>query len=242
MHQTEAEVREEPRGRLISLVLLVTVLLVIGVEWQGSPYFAHAAAVTVSLFVILATPLVPWSRRVFVILGGGLVVAATLTRPDWLGIIEAGLQSAAFIAAFFSASACLRNASATSPSIAESGQFLAHQRPPRRYAALTAGGHLFGIILLYGAIALLGAMAEANARRETDPEIRRIRIRRMMLAIQRGFVSTLCWSPLTFSMAISTTLIPGATWGDAVAFGLIGSAVMAVTGWALDTIFKPRLS
>lgn len=242
MAETDAQAREEPQGRLLSLVLLVTVLLVIGVEWHGAMVFVHGASAAVLLFVVLATPLVEWSRRIFVLVGLGLFVAALITRSDWLRIIESGLESAAFIAAFFTASACLRNPSATSPSIAESGRYLAHQPPGRRYAALTAGGHLFGIILIYGAIALLGGLAEASARREDNPEIRRIRLRRMVLAIQRGFVSTLCWSPLTFSMAISTTLVPGATWADAFSFGLIGGALLALTGWALDTIFKPRLS
>lgn len=227
---------------LLAIVLLVNALLVIGMEWHGAPLFVHVAAISVSVFVVLATPLVAWSRRIFVIVGLALLAAALLTRPDWMAITEAGLQSAAFIAAFFTASATLRNASATSPSIAESGRFLAQQPPGRRYAALTVGGHLFGIVLLYGAIALLGTLAETSARRETDPQIRRIRIRRMLLAIQRGFISTLCWSPLTFSMAISTTLVPGANWSDAAVLGVIGSAIMAGTGWALDTIFKPRLA
>jgi len=227
---------------LISLLLLMTVLFVIGVEWHGSTLFIHGAAAAVSMFLAATLPFVDWSRRIFVVIGLGLLVVALLTRPDWLEIIEAGLKSGAFIAAFFTASASLRNASATSPSIAESGRFLANQPPGRRYAALTAGGHLFGIILLYGAIALLGGLAETSARRETNAQIRRIRIRRMLLAIQRGFTSTLCWSPLTFSMAISTTLIPGASWADAAGFGLVGALIMAGMGWALDTIFKPRLS
>jgi hypothetical protein len=242
MAETDARAREEPQGRVISLVLLATVLLVIGMEWHGATLFVHGASAAVLLFVVLTTPLVQWSRRVFVLIGMVLFIAALATRSDWLKIIEAGLESAAFIAAFFTASACLRNASATSPSIAGSGRYLAHQPPGRRYAALTAGGHLFGIILLYGAIGLLGGLAEASARRENNAEVRRIRIRRMLLAIQRGFVSTLCWSPLTFSMAISTTLVPGASWADAVSFGLVGAVILAGTGWALDTIFKPRLS
>ena len=242
MADLDAEADEAPRSRLIGLVLLVTVVFVIGVEWHGAMAFVHGAAAAVLVFIIVITPIVSWSRRVFVLVGLALFIAALATRPDWLEIIEAGLQSAAFIAAFFTASACLRNAAATSPSIAESGRYLAHQPPGRRYAALTGGSHLFGIILLYGAIGLLGALAETSARRETDPEIARIRVRRMLLAIQRGFVSTLSWSPLTFSMAISTTLVPGASWADAFGFGLISAVFLAGTGWALDTIFKPRLA
>lgn len=240
MSETAGRVRSR-FSRLLGLILLVNGLLVVGVEWYGAPAFSHAAALCVLAFLAIATPLVGWSRRIFVIVGAALFAAAMLTRDEWMAFAEAGLHSAAFIAAFFTASATLRNASATSPSIAESGRFLAQQPPGRRYAALTTGGHLFGIILLYGAIALLGTLAQTSARRETDRQIRRIRIRRMLLAIQRGFVSTLCWSPLTFSMAISTTLIPGAKWSDAAVLGLVGAVIMAGSGWALDTIFKPRL-
>jgi len=238
MYRTADEPREP--GALIGGILLLTVVSVIGVEWHGASLFVHTAALSVVVFLMLASPLVPWSRRIFVLVGIGLLLAAVIFRRDWFEIVEAGLASSAFIAAFFTASGCLRNAAATSSAIAESGRFLAHQPPGRRYAALTAGGHLFGIILLYGAIGLLGTLAEKSARGEADQKIRRIRIRRMMLAIQRGFVSTLCWSPLTFSMAISTTLVPGAAWADAAGFGLVGAVIMAVTGWALDSIFKPR--
>lgn len=64
----------------------------------------------------------------------------------------------------------------------------------------------------------------------------------MLLAIQRGFVSTLPWSPLTFAIAISTSLVPGATWADALGYCLVSALILAGMGWALDTIFKPRLS
>ena len=45
------------------------------------------------------------------------------------------------------------------------------------------------------------AQVVANARQEANAEIRRHRLRRMLLAIQRGFVSTLTWSPLAVSWA-----------------------------------------
>ena len=64
----------------------------------------------------------------------------------------------------------------------------------------------------------------------------------MLIAIQRGFVSTLPWSPLAFAMAISTTLVPGADWADAVGPCLVSGLLLAGIGWALDTLFKPRLS
>ncbi|HSG55603.1 MAG TPA: hypothetical protein VLA45_09110, partial [Paracoccaceae bacterium] len=106
----------------------------------------------------------------------------------------------------------------------------------------TVGGHLYGLLLTYGALGLLGGMAEANARTEPNAEIRTIRLRRMLLAIQRGFVSTLPWSPLSLAIAISTSVVPDAPWSQAVWPCAVSALILALTGWALDTAFKPRLS
>lgn len=211
-------------------------------EWHGPAVFGDLAELMVVPLVALLCLHVGWTRRVFVGIALALVTVAAAIRPDWLSMVSAALHTAAFIAAFFTALASLRNASASSASIQTCGRFLAAQPPGRRYAALTIGGQLFGMLLNYGALVLLGTLAEANAAREPDPEIRGHRVRRMLLAIQRGFVSTLSWSPLAFAMAISTTLVPGATWAAAVGPCLVSAVILAGTGWALDTAFKPRLS
>lgn len=228
--------------RLTGILLVVTTLLVILTEWRGAAIFSHVATVLVILLLILLTAHVGWTRQIFVVIGVALLFAAVLTRADWEEIAQAAFRSAAFIAAFFTAMASLRNASATSPAIQTCGRFLAEQPPGRRYAALTAGGHLFGLLLTYGAIVLLGGLAESNAVHEPNHEIRGHRLRRMLLAVQRGFVSTLAWSPLAFAMAISSTLVPGASWGDAAGPGFVSALILAGLGWALDTMFKPRLS
>ena len=64
----------------------------------------------------------------------------------------------------------------------------------------------------------------------------------MLVAIQRGFAATLCWSPLGFSMALSTKLVAGANWNHVVLPCLGSAALLLLGGWALDTIFKPRLA
>jgi hypothetical protein len=228
-------------GRLTGVVLLVTTAFTAVVEWHGGRVFALAAGLGVILFLALAVPRVGWSRRIFVIVALLLVAVALATRSDWPLLVEAALRSSAFIAAFFTALTCLRYASAASPAIAVCGRFLAEQPPGRRYAALTVGGHLFGLVLNYGAISLLGSLAEAHAAREPNAQIRTIRIRRMLLAIQRGFISTLCWSPLAFASAVSTALVPGASWADAALPCFVSGLLMAGLGWALDTIFKPAV-
>ena len=228
--------------RLIGVVLIVTGVAILLREWVGSAGAGLVAAGGILVFLVLATPRAPWSRQAFVALGIGLVAIALFTRADWLAITVKGLEQGGFIAAFFIALASLRGPAAASPAIERCGQYLASQPPGKRYLALTTGGHLFALILSYGAISLLGGLTESIASREPNAEIREIRNRRMLLAIQRGFVASLTWSPLAFAMAISTSVIPGSSWSGAAVFAIFNAALVTFIGWALDTYFKPKLT
>jgi hypothetical protein len=64
----------------------------------------------------------------------------------------------------------------------------------------------------------------------------------MLLAIQRGFVSTLPGWPRAVARAISTSLVAGAAWATAAPACLASGLMLAGLGWAMDTIFKPRVS
>ena len=226
----------------VGALLAAITLLVIFNEWSVLPQtLVVLPALVLALVAILAVQ-VRASRKAFVGVAVILTVALGVSDPGWTGAFAQAIGSAAFIAAFFTALSTLRNVAQTSPAIRKAGRFLAAQPPGRRYAALTAGGQMFALLLNYGAIQLLGALAMANASTEPNVEIRNHRIRRMLLAIQRAFVSTLPWSPLSFAVAISTAVIPGASWAQALIPGLITSVLVAGIGWALDTLFKPRLT
>ena len=222
-------------------LILVTVNVTL-VEWGGGPALQVAQPVLALALLALLTPQVRLGRQAFVLIGIALTVALVFQGSDWLAVSRAGLEKAAFICAFFCALSSLRSVAEDSPSIQKAGRFLAQQPPGRRYIALTFGGQMFALVLNYGAIALLGALATANMGMERDPRIREIRTRRMLLAIQRGFTSTLPWSPLSFAVAITTALVPGTSWATVVVPGLITGFLMTGAGWALDTIFKPRVA
>ena len=190
--------------RVIGTVLIVTAIAVILREWVGSETASLVASAGLIAFLALAAPRAHWSRQGFIAVGLALVAAVIANRPDWREILARGLEQGAFIAAFFIALASLRNPASASPAIERCGQYLASQPPGKRYLSLTMGGHLFSLILNYGSISLLGGLTESIASREANAEVREIRNRRMLLAIQRGFVASLAWSPLAFAMAIST--------------------------------------
>ena len=152
-------------ARLSGLLLIAIACLVPLAEITGARELTWAAGACLLSFLILSTPKVTWSRKVFLATGLGLFIAALLTRPDWLALTEKAFATAVFVAAFFVALAWLRSAAVSSPAIKRCGYFLANQPPGRRYLALTGGGHLFGLVLTYGAITLLGGMAEASRAR-----------------------------------------------------------------------------
>ena len=228
--------------RAIGLVLIATAIAVLVHEWLGFALALDLAAFGTLVFLTLATPGARWSRQAFVATGLALVLIAAVTRSDWLALTVDGLGQGGFIAAFFIALASLRNPAGTSPAIERCGRYLASQPPGKRYLALTAGGHLFSLILSYGAIPLLGGLTESITNKEPDRELADIRNRRMLLAIQRGFVASLTWSPLAFAMAITTSLIPGSSWGGAAGFAVVNAGLVTFVGWALDTLYKPKLS
>jgi len=217
------------------------VFLMVSFEYTGYSAFAVAASVLAAIAVAIFSFGVRASRVVFVLIAIALVLWAALTNTEWMAATALAAQRGAMVMALFTALTAIRNAAISAPAIVECGRFLARQRSGLRYTALTIGGHLFALVLLYGSISLLGTLATESAAREPDPEIRRQRTRRMMIAIQRGFASTLCWSPLGFSMIISVSVVPGASWSAAALPGLVSALMMLVIGWGLDALYKPQV-
>lgn len=227
---------------LAGLLPVAVTAAVIGLEHGGGAGVGLAADILAFATVAVLSLRVRCSRLAFVAIGLALVAWAAAVSPDWAEASLAAVRRGAMVVALFTALSAIRTAAMTSPEILACGRFLARQRPGLRYSALTVGGHLFGLILLYGSISLLGALAAESAAQESDPERRGHRIRRMMVAIQRGFAATLCWSPLGFSMAITLAIVPGADWGAAAIPCIASALMMLAVGWGLDTLFKPRLS
>ncbi len=226
----------------LGLLLLATTVLVICNEWGVADFATPFKPLLVVVLIAILAFKVRASRQAFIAVAVVLSAALALTQDDWFAIVITGLNTAAFIGAFFTALSTLRTVAQTSPAIQRAGTFLAGQPPGRRYAALTVGGQAFSLLLSYGSLQLLGGLALANANAEPDAEIRRHRTRRMLLAIQRAFVSTLAWSPLSFAVAISTTVIPQTSWAQIVLPGLVTSAIFAGIGWTLDRVIKPKLT
>ena len=104
---------------------------------------------------------------------------------------------------------------------------------PLAAAALTGGAHVFGIILSYGAIDLLAAMvARANVQGD-------FALRRMMLAIYRGFTIMNCWAPLNLMTVVVSAAIPGAPMLFLVPIAFVVAQLMLALGWLEDFLHAP---
>lgn len=171
-------------------------------------------------------------------------MVGVLLAADPALLFLAGWRRGASYAAFFVALTTLRDAAETSPLVRRCGQHLVAQPPGRRYAALTAGGHMFGITLSYGAIELLAAMVmRANTLEAAggSQAIRAIRTRRMLLAIYRGFCVMNCWSPINIMTAVVSTAVPAAPMRLLLPIAFVVAVGMGALGWLEDRLSGARL-
>ncbi|MDE2580041.1 MAG: hypothetical protein KGL52_00245, partial [Rhodospirillales bacterium] len=169
----------------------------------------------------------------------GLIGIALAARhgTDPVGLFLSGWRRGAVYAAFYFALSALRDAAETSRLVRACGRHLVSQPPGRRYAALAAGGHVFGIILSYGSIDLLGAMVtRANAGKPAAP----VRARRMLMAVFRGFCVMNCWSPLNVMTAVVATAVPAAPMHLLLPAAFVVAMGMLALGWAEDRLLWRR--
>lgn len=224
----------------VALVMIAGVFVLD--EWGVVPGLDSMMA---ALAVVVAAILALRSRTKELVF---LAVALTLTGLAFATLSDAAmrilraLQTAGLIAAIFTALATLRAVAESSPAIQRSGTYLAAQPPGRRYVALTLGGHAFTLILNYGSIVLLGSMAVTRVHPEEDATIRALRTKRMLLAVQRGFLAAVIWSPLSISVAITLTLMPDVHWRDIVFPCLVSSFLLFACGWAMDSRVRPPVT
>ena len=210
-------------------------------------HVAHAgdlAGLAILLFLLLEFRRQRRYAQVLFVALFAIGMVGVLLAADPALLFLAGWRRGASYAAFFVALTTLRDAAETSPLVRRCGQHLVAQPPGRRYAALTAGGHMFGITLSYGAIELLAAMVmRANTLEAAggSQAIRAIRTRRMLLAIYRGFCVMNCWSPINIMTAVVSTAVPAAPMRLLLPIAFMVAVGMAALGWLEDRLSGARL-
>lgn len=157
-------------------------------------------------------------------------------------VIAVALDRAGLFLTFVSSLNLLRDAAQGSVAVRRAGLFLISQSPPRRYAALTIGSHLFTVVLNMGALVLLGAMVRRSntlAAAGGDAAVLAIRERRMTTALLRGFGTTLMWAPTGVSVGYTLSLVPTVTWFDLAPLLVALSLTWLALGWVIDRLQWP---
>jgi hypothetical protein len=220
---------------LIALFLIITTTLLYQLADQAWALWVSGAAILG--FIALRWRRIPASPKILVALAGSSTLALFWVDAP-LAVLAMAVDRAAYFATFLIALGFLRIAAQPSPMIRRCGQWVVRQPPGRRYGMLSYATTLFGVILNFGVLHLLGLMVSRGntlAAARGDRRIQHTRQRRMVLAMLRGFASLPLMSPLTVTLIVLLTMIPGLRWQAILPIGLVTAVVIISLGWLLDT-------
>ncbi|MGO1121081.1 hypothetical protein ACTL6U_20465 [Rhodovibrionaceae bacterium A322] len=231
------------KSRLSSAVLVVVVAMAVAMELGvsgGSTLLAGAGILT---FMALEWRRMARVARVTFLVGMGLLAWLYLMDQMSVDLLVKAVNRSAFFVFFVVSLDVLRDAATLSPLIKRCGKMIIDQPPGRRYAVLTFGGHLFGLLLNVGTLNLLGAMVRRTVdtgQQGVEDRVRQVRLKRMTLALLRGFCAITLWAPTSVTVVVVLSAIPDFDWYAFFPLGVLTSVVYVLLGWALDRLWFSR--
>jgi hypothetical protein len=235
LHFGRAAIAATGRRGALAVVMLSTLLLIV-VESRALTLLATAALVS---FLMLGWRQFRVGTWVPLLLCGGALALAL-----WRGVAASTLWQAMermlFLASLIAMLGTLRSAAAIAPEVRQAGLFLTNQPASHRYLSMTFGGHLFGVLINFGGLALLldlarRSMSDDSATRLPAPA-REARLRRMSMAVIRGFSMISLWSPFGFATNALLISLPGLSYMDFGPIGFAMSFVFVAIGWGFDRL------
>jgi hypothetical protein len=223
---------------LLSGLALFTILAAV----SGRAEFGMVAAFCLVLYLGMILPSLHKREAPLMTVAGLSVLAVVILHPAPGPILLSAAAKGASFASLILALGFLQAPASHSHLVHRCGEFLINQGPSRRYAALTVGGHLFGIVLNLGALSLLGGMMKRSNTLEQaggDPTIVALRTERMSMAMLRGFSTSTLWSPTTLTVTVSLTLVPDGLWLTILPIGLAMAGLLLFAGYVQDRIQHP---
>lgn len=224
-----------------AIAIICAAMLTLFDTLSGHHMAALVALFSIVVYVIAGWPAMRSSSRItvlaaaaaavfFVVLGGGLEALALAA------------SRAIYLPALLAVMTLLRVAAQQSRQVQTAAHFVVDQPPRRRFWLLTAGGHIFGVLLNVGGLQFLLRIALAGTVREKeDAAVTEIRTRRITNAVMRGFVSTVLWSPVGVAINLVIPLMPTMSWVDYLPYGLGMMVLFLFTGWIFDFLEpKPK--
>lgn len=227
-----------------SLVLLGTLCaFAIAREFHIETGMAPVATAALLVWAVLEWRHMALVAKVTFLVALGLGVSVALTGNMTPELLDKAIGRSAFFTFFLMAMDILRTAAMSSPMVLDSGRMVVSQPPGRRYAMITIGGHLFAILLNLGAVSLLGTMNRRSIERDTsnaEPRVLEIRLKRMTLALVRGFSAFTMWAPTAVTTIVVLSAIPDLDWYQFAPVGFASVVAYLSFGWLLDRLTYPR--
>lgn len=169
---------------------------------------------------------------VAVALGGFCVATGTMSSDLW----AAAMARSTFFTLFLASMDMLRTAAMSSPMVLRTGEVIVNQPPGRRYTMLTVGAFVFSTLLNLGSVNLLGTMTRRATDTTQDENARVVRLRRMTLAIIRGFTAFTMWAPTALTVLVVLSTIPGLTWSGYAPMGSVVLVSYLTLGYVMDRL------
>ncbi|HZD25259.1 MAG TPA: hypothetical protein VE631_03285, partial [Alphaproteobacteria bacterium] len=226
------------------LALVVVVLATILREVAGLAMAGEVAAACLASYVLLQAPRLPRAGKLILLVAMAVGLGCLGFVGDPAAVAGKAARTGSYYATLFTAVGFLRAAAEGSPMIRRCGRHMMAQPPTRRYAALTLGANLFGLILSFGTLHLLGTMvkrANTLAAAGGDARVQAVRARRLFTAVLRGFAMSPGWSPLSISLAVSLSVTPGAHWEGVLPLAFVTAMALLALGWLMDVVTAPRV-
>lgn len=226
-------------GAWLAAVLLATIAYQL-TDWAPA---AVVAGVALAVYVTGQWSALPRVAKLLF-----AVAALTVTVLPWFiarpgDALWLAMDRAIYFATFLACLSFLREAADSSPLVRRCGAVLINQPPAKRYATLSFGAYLIGVVLNMGVLNLLGVMIrKANTLDAAGGHavIQQVRRQRMFTAMLRGFAVSPLGSPLTITLAVILSVMPGLRWQEVLPYGLLTMLLLMLFGWGVDRATAPR--
>lgn len=228
-----------PYVHLLPLVMVFT----LGYQLFGWLSAALASHVLLGAYVLSQWPQLTRVPRTLLTVAATAILTLPWLSEDPAASLLLALNRAAYFATFLTALSFLREAAETSPLVRRCGNVIINQPPGKRYATLSTGSFLIGILLNMAVLNLLGVMvrrANTLAAAGGSTLIQHVRNQRMFTAMIRGFSVITLGSPLTITLALILSIVPGVRWWQVLPYGWATMVLLLVLGWAWDRAAAPR--
>ncbi len=215
---------------IVLLVLSVCVLAAQTMPTDALDWAARGAFVLLCFFSLAGATIREW-----ILSAAAIGLAIVLARAGATETILAGLDLAAYFAAFILLLTALKISADRSTSVLNVGRYLIRQPANTRFMATATGGHILGVFLNFGAISLMAPLIQ-NAAKNDDGTVDTQMERRQLSALLRGFAWILLWAPTTLAQAVLLTLFTEIDLGKIIVVGLMTSVLMMLLGLVYDRI------